>query len=62
MQKPGFPMHNPKEELKSVQGHIVLQPLDFLNDTLGFTGKYTCRYLREIPKAVDDSDDFLLFC
>ena len=64
MQKtmPGLPVKEAKKELKKVQGHIVLQPLDFLKDTLGVTGKYKLPVAGEIPKNANPMDDLLRLC
>ena len=55
-------MDNAKNELRKVRGHIVLQPLSFLEETLGVTTKYKPPYLTQIPKGGDDPDDLLLLC
>ena len=62
--KPGLCMDVDKarKELEKVRGHIVLQPLDFLENYLDVAQKYKLPYLESIPKAGDDFTDFLLLC
>ena len=47
-------MDQAKKELEDVQGHIVLQPLDFLEESLGVTALYKLPFVGEIPKGGDD--------
>ena len=64
--QPGLAVKQAKERLKGVQGHIVLQPLDFLKNTLKVAGIFRLPISSKIPKGGDAADerklDLIRFC
>ena len=60
--KTGLQGDKAKEKLKDVQGHIVLQPLDFLKDTLTIALKFRAPYVREVIKGGDAGSEFDPIC